>query len=204
MGMYHNYNNLSQLILQLRPAIDISDNQLYEFCRINRDLRIERTAEGKLLIMSPTGGETSRQNVKLVVALENWAEKDGSGIVTESSGGFILPNGAMRAPDAAWTKRSRYCKLGDEERRKFLPLCPDFVAEIRSPSDQLAALEKKMAEYIANVVSLWWLVDPDAGVVYVYRHGRPVERFETPTAVSGEEILPGFEFHPKKLWDLAV
>jgi len=180
------------LPMRVRLAARLGDEALFEFCRINRDLRIERTKEGDLVIMSPTGGETGRRNFALTGALCVWAAGDGSGVGFDSSTGFILPNGAERAPDVAWVRKSRWDSLTSEQRRKFVPLCPDFVIELRSPSDELDELKLKMQEYMENGATLGWLIDPDARRVYVYRAGAVVECLEGPDAVSGEPLLPGF------------
>jgi Uma2 family endonuclease len=128
----------------------MTDEQFYEFCRINRDLRIERTAEGDLVIAPPAGGRTSARNAEITFQLGQWAKGDGRGVAFDSSGGFRLPSGATRSPDAAWVGRSRLEKLRDEEKEKFLPLCPDFVIELRSPSDAIGTLRVKMKEYMAE------------------------------------------------------
>ena len=142
------------LPMRVRLAARLGDEALFEFCRVNRDLRIERTKEGDLVIMAPTGGETGRRNFALTGALSAWAAQDGSGVGFDSSTGFILPNGAERSPDVAWVKRERWERLTADQRRKFVPLCPDFVIELRSPSDEIEDLKLKMQEYIENGASL--------------------------------------------------
>ncbi len=133
------------LLLYMQPVIDLTDDdRFYEFCQINRELRIERTAEGDLIITPPTGGETSWRNSELTTALTIWARQNGTGVVFDSSGGFRLPNEAMRSPDAAWVKRSRLATLSPEQKKKFLPLCPDFVIELCSPNDRLQDAQDKM------------------------------------------------------------
>ena len=146
------------LTFHLDPVIQLDDDQLYELCRLNRELRIERTAEGGLIVMPPVGGRTSSRNADLVTQLRNWARRDGTGVTFDSSGGFTLPNGAMRAPDAAWVERSRLRELASEQKERFLPLCPDFVIELRSPSDRLPGVEEKMREYMGSGARLGWLV----------------------------------------------
>ena len=142
--------------LLLQPVMNLTDEQLYEFCQLNRDLQIERTDQGELLIMLPTGGETGERNSELNLQLRTWAKRDHNGTTFDSSAGFILPNGAMRSPDAAWVRRSHLATLTKEQKQKFVPLCPDFVIELRSPSDSLRSLHTKMAEYIANGTQLGW------------------------------------------------
>lgn len=190
------------LVVHLRPVIELTDDQFFEFCQINRDLRIERTAEGDLLIMPPAGGETGNRNAALTTLLTSWAWQDGTGVAFDSSTGFTLPNGAMRSPDAAWVKRSRLAALTSEQKVKFLPLCPDFVIELRSPSDSLRSLRAKMREYIENGVQLGWLINPITRRVYVYRPNLPVEQLENPATISGDPILPGFTLDLSKIWEL--
>jgi Uma2 family endonuclease len=188
------------LPLRLQPSVRMSDDALYEFCRMNRELRIERTKEGEIVIMSPTGAETGRRNFDLIVMFGAWARADGSGVGFDSSTGFILPNGAERSPDLAWVKRERWDALNDEQRRKFAPLCPDFVVELRSPSDALAELNVKMLEYVENGASLGWLVDAEERRVYVYRPALPTECLEAPSQLSGEPVLPGLSIETTILW----
>jgi len=189
------------LVLHLRPAIEMTREQLFQFCQLNRDLRIERTAEGDLVIMPPTGGETGARNAKLIAQVIRWAEQDGSGVVFDSSTGFDLPNGATRSPDVAWVKRSRLAALTPEQKQGFLPLCPDFVIELRSPSDPLSTLQEKMEEYRANGAQLGWLIDPVERRVYVYRPGAPVECLDNPTELKGDPVLPGFVLDLEAVWE---
>lgn len=201
MGKSQLYSENLPLLLYMHPVVDLTDDdQLYEFCQLNRELRIERTAEGNLMIMTPTGGETSWRNSELIIALGNWAKQERRGVVFDSSGGFILPNGAMRSPDAAWVKRSRLAALAPAQKKKFLPLCPDFVIELRSPSDRLEDLQDKMLEYLDNGLALGWLIDPEDRRVYLYRPPGQVERLENPSEISGEQILPGFVLNVQAIW----
>ena len=132
------------VVLRLRPVIELSGEQLLELSSLNDDLRLELTAEGELIVMTPSGGESSRRKLELTVQLGIWTRRDGTGVAFDSSGGFILPNGAIRSPDASWVERSRYEALTPEQREKYLPLCPEFVIELRSPSDRLVTLQEKM------------------------------------------------------------
>ena len=191
----------SGFLLHLRPVIELTDDQLFELCQMNQDLRIERTAEGDLVIMAPEGGETNNRSITLVTVLTQWAWQDGTGVTFGSSGGFTLPNGAVRAPDAGWVLRSRLATLTTEQKQKFLPLCPDFVVEIRSPSDRLSTVQAKMQEYRANGARLGWLIDPQRRTVYVYRPNQPVERLEHPATISGDPVLPGFVLDLQKIWE---
>lgn len=189
------------LVLHMRPALEMDERQFFEFCQLNGNLRIERTAEGDLEIMPPAGWESSNQNATLTHLITAWALKDGTGAVSDSSGGFILPNGATRAPDAAWVRKSRLQTLTAEQKRRFLPLCPDFAIELRSPSDSLAVLQEKMREYIDNGTALGWLLDAPNKQVYVYRPNAEVERLDRPTTLSGEPELPGFVLDLSMVWE---
>ena len=180
------------LELRMPPAIDMSREQFFQFCQLNRDVRIERNAEGGIAVMAPTGGETGARSVLLVAALHRWAEPDGAGVAFDSSTGFELPNGAVRSPDAAWVLRSRLAQLSAEDKAGFLPLCPDFVIELLSPSDSRAALRRKMQEYRANGARLGWLIDPPRRQVTVYRADGSLEQRAGPGVVTGGTVLPGF------------
>ena len=187
------------LTLDVKSA-GLTDEQFYQLCADNRELRLELTAERELVIMPPTGGETGRRNNRLTQRLANWAEKDGTGEAFESSTGFNLPNGAKRSPDASWIQRSRWESLTKAQREEFIPLCPEFVVELRSRKDRLSTLQAKMEEYIQNGAELGWLIDPRSKRVYVYRSGRPVECLENPSTLSGEPVLPGFLFNVSEIW----
>ncbi len=188
------------LIIQLRPVINLSDDQFLAFCSINGDLQFERSAEGELLIMTPAGWETGVRNADLVAQFVTWSKHDGTGTVTDSSGGFRLPNSAIRGPDVAWTRKSRSARASSEQRAKFLPMSPDFALELRSPSDTLTDLQEKMEEYIKNGVRLGWLLDPKPKHVYIYRPNAPVERLENPESLSGDPVLPGFVLDLREIW----
>jgi Uma2 family endonuclease len=188
-------------LVHLRPVIELTDDQLFELCQINQELWIERTAEGDLVIMAPEGWETGNRSMALGTLLTQWAWQDGTGVTSGSSAGFILPNGAMRAPDAAWVLRSRLVGLTADQKQKFLPLCPDFVVEIRSPSDRLSTVQAKLQEYIDNGARLGWLIDPASRMVYVYRPNQPVEHLENPTTISGEPVLAGFVLDLQRIWE---
>jgi Uma2 family endonuclease len=188
------------ITLDFNPVLrKINDDDFFEFCQANRDLRIERTKEGELIIMPPTGGETGGRNFELTGVFRNWVKSDGTGKGFDSSTCFTLPNGAMRSPDLSWVKLDRWNALTDEERKKFL-LCPDFVVELRSPSDIVDALKEKMEEYIENGAQLGWLIDPVAKKVYIYRPQSQLEVREGPTQISGEPLLKGFALVMKDIW----
>ncbi len=189
------------LLVHLRPVFEMTDEQFEELCRINRDLGIEMTAEGDLIIMPPTGGRTGRRNNLLAKALLRWEEQDPSGLSFDSSTGFTLPSGAKRSPDASWVKRSRLAQLTEEEKEKFLPLCPDFVIELRSASDSLADLQAKMREYIEGGAELGWLIDPQGKHVFVYRADKSMEQLNDPEALTGDPVLKGFVLALKSIWE---
>ena len=190
----------SPLVLHLHPIINLTDEQFFEFCQINRDLRIERTATGELLIMPPTGSDTGNRNAKLNQQLANWTDADGTGIEFDSSSGFTFPNGAKVSPDAAWVKLERWNALTPEQQKTFAPICPDFVVELRSVSDNLTPLKTKMQEYIDNGALLGWLIDRKKRQVYIYRPGVAVECLDNPATISGESVLPGFVLDLSKIW----
>ena len=189
------------LVLHFRPAVKMTEDQFFEFCQINRFWRIERTAQEDILIMSPVGGEGSSRNAGLSAQLWAWAEQDGTGVAFESSAGFTLPNGATRSPDAAWVRKSRLRNVSAEQKEKFLPLCPDFVVELRSATDRLPTLKAKMQEYIENGALLGWLIDPRPRQVYVFRPHTEAERLEEPDTLSGAPELPGFVLDLRRIWD---
>ena len=152
-------------------------------------------------MMAPAGGETGGRNANLVTDLNIWARINKQGIVFDSSTGFDLPNGASRSPDAAWVRRERLAQLTASQKRKFLPLCPDFVIELRSATDSLRAAQDKMAEWVANGVELGWLIDPVERNVYVYRPGQPMEKLQNPATISGEPVLPDFGLDLATVWN---
>lgn len=188
------------LVVHTRPVIDMDDEQFFQFCQLNRDLQIERTADGDIMIMAPEAGSSGSGSSELTISLGVWARVDGTGRVFGPSTGFKLPNGATRSPDVAWVRTERLDRLTDEEWHKFLPLCPDFVLELRSPSDALRTLQKKMEEYRENGAQLGWLLDPETQRVHVYRPGLTVEILDQPVSVSGEPLLRGFMLDVPKIW----
>jgi Uma2 family endonuclease len=188
------------LPLRIRPATPVSDEDLWELSRANRDLRIERTAEGEIIVMPPTGGKTGRRNAALVVAIGAWAREDGTGLVFDSSTGFRLANGAERSPDVAWVRRARWDALTEVQQEGFPPLCPDFVVELRSRSDDLDDLHSKMREYIENGATLGWLLDPASQTVWVYERGiEPISLVQAST-LSGEPTLRGLAVELAVIW----
>jgi Uma2 family endonuclease len=155
--------------IDLRPFIELSDEQFYQLCCNHPDLQFERSATGDLIIMSPTGGETSKRNSDINADLVFWNRRTGLGYVFDSNGGFILPNGAIRAPDLSWVQKDRWDVLPLEQREKFPPICPDFVVELMSKSDRLSVIQAKMSEYMENGAQLGWLINPEAKQVEIYR-----------------------------------
>ncbi|MBD2360370.1 Uma2 family endonuclease [Anabaena minutissima FACHB-250] len=188
------------IVLQLPSAIAINDDQFYEFCQLNHDFRIERNAIGELIIMPPTGSETDESNFNLIGQLWVWTKQDGTGVGFGSSGGFTLPNGAVRSPDAAWIKRTHWEAIPLELRKRFAPICPEFVIELRSESDNLRILQDKMQEYINNGTQLGWLIDRKQRQVFIYRPHTNVELLDNPHTLSGEPLLPGFVLDLSQVW----
>ncbi len=184
------------------PKNGMNEDQFFQFCAINDDWQIERTAEGEILIMSPSGGGASRGESLIFYALHTWAEKDGRGVAFGSSAGFRLPNKAIRAPDAAWVRKSKLSSLSKHEKETFLPICPDFVVEYRSASDRLPRLKTKMEEYIANGARLGWLIDRISRRVFIYRPGRRIEERKAPATLSADPELPGFVLDLANLWTI--
>ena len=180
--------------------IDLSDRQYWDLCHQNRDLRFERAATGELIVMSPTGGETGRRNSSINAQLSVWNDRTGLGVVFDSSTGFKLPKGGDRAPDASWVARARWNALTAEQREGFLPLCPDFVIELRSRTDTVSSLQAKMQEYLDNGVQLGWLVDPKRKVAEIYRPELAVEILSQPLQLSGDPVLPGFVLDLTNIW----
>ncbi len=176
----------------LQLSIDLTDEQFFLLCQNNRDLRFERTASGEIIIMPPTGGETSNRNIEIAYQLQAWSRQNNLGKAFDSNGGFTLPNGAVRAPDASWLKLERWEALTPQQRQKFLPLCPDFVVELRSPTDSVKQTQEKMQEYIDNGAWLGWFIDAKTRRVEIYRPNQDVELLENPASLSGEDVLPGF------------
>lgn len=183
---------MTALTLNLEPVLHLSNEQFYQLCRVNPEVKFERTAQGELIIMPPTGGETGNRNIKLSARLEIWAERDGTGLAFDSSTMFQLPNGAHRSPDAAWVRLDRWQALTPSEKETFSPICPDFVVELCSPSDSLKAIQAKMQEYLENGSQLGWLIDPKGQQVEIYRPGDAQEVLQSPATLSGEAVLPGF------------
>lgn len=181
-------------------SVGMTDEQYFQLCRANRDLRFERSAKGELIIMPPAGGKSGGRNFRLTQQLANWTDTNDLGTGFDSSTGFKLPNGADRSPDAAWVRLERWKALTAEEQDRFVPLCPDFVAELRSKTDSIKGLRLKMQEYLDNGAQLGWLIDPQARKVEIHRPGLPVEVLDNPERLSGEPVLPGFVLNLAPIW----
>lgn len=181
-------------------SLRLTATQFGQLCSDNRDLRLELTSEGELIVMPPAGSKTGLLNARINQRLANWADTDLTGVCFDSSTGFSLPNGATYSPDSAWISRDRWDALTAEEQEGFAPLCPDFVMELRSHSDSLSRLRNKMLEYIENGAILAWLIDPVHRRVWIYRPGNEPEVLENPEIVSGEPLLRGLLLNLRELW----
>ena len=186
-------------LIGLRHSL-VTPEQFERLCARYRELRLELTSTGELIVMPPAGSETGRRDSSLTYQLEAWSRQHGTGVGFASSAGFTLPNGAIRAPDAAWINREKWDRLTKRQKENFAPVCPDFVVEIRSPSDNLTELYLKMLEYLENGTSLGWLIDPFKRQVYVYAPNQEPIVLENPETVSGEPLLPGFKLNLTELW----
>ncbi|BAZ81559.1 MAG: Uma2 family endonuclease [Sphaerospermopsis sp.] len=191
---------MTAITINLNPIVRFTDDQFYQLCRKNPDVKFERNAKGELLVMSPTGGETGRINSEINADFGVWNRQTKLGVCFDSSTCFKLPNGANRSPDVAWIKKERWDSLTTEEKTKFPPIAPDFVLELMSPTDSLQETQKKMQEYMENGVKLGWLINPKTRQVEIYRLGKPVEILTAPLELSGEDILPGFILNMAIVW----
>ncbi|MBC7797697.1 MAG: Uma2 family endonuclease [Pyrinomonadaceae bacterium] len=182
----------------------MNDDEFYEFCQRNENWRVEMDKSGNLIIMPNTGGKTGIRNTKITMRLGIWAENAKNGVVFDSPTTFALPDGSKRSPDSCWVKTERWNALSEIDKEKFPPLCPDFVIELRSKSDSLKKLKRKMLEYIENGAELGWLIDPFGRDVYVYRSQNLVENepeiLDDPKTISGESVLQGFELDLTEIW----
>lgn len=179
----------------------INDDEFLKLSRENQDLQIEMTKDGDLIIMPGTGGLTGNRNARIIARAVIWAEEDGTGVTFDSDTIFRLPNGAKRLPDFSWVKNEKWNSLDKTDKEKIVPFAPDFLIELRSPTDFLEDLQAKMQEYIENEVSLGWLIDPTTHKVYVYRSNQAVEILENPMEVSGEPLLKGLVLNLKEIWE---
>ncbi|WP_449416759.1 Uma2 family endonuclease [Phormidium nigroviride] len=201
--MLETLTKLETICIELPTAIAlyVTPEQFEAIALANRDLRLERTAAGELIVNPPTGGESGQRNFSMTGQLARWYEEhEDLGEAFDSSTGFRLPNGADRSPDVSWVRRERWEALTPQQRKGFVPLCPDFVVELRSESDSLRSLQTKMQEYIDNGARLGWLIDPKNRRVEIYRSGSEVEVLENPSELSGEDVLPGFILNLMRVW----
>ncbi len=180
-------------------TLQVTSDEFAAIAAANQDLRLERTADGELIVNPPTGGESGRRNIKIGRYLDEWTDTYG-GVCFDSSSGFELPNGATRSPDASWVSHDRWDALTQDEKEGFVPLCPDFVIELRSKTDQMRTLQDKMREYIENGTRLGWLIDPQNQKVEIYRSGQDIIVLDHPSQLSGEDVLPGFTLDIKRVW----
>lgn len=182
-----------------KSILSLNDDELFELCSANSELVIERNNKGDLIIMSPSGSKTGNRNLRIAGALLYWNDQTNLGYAFDSSAGFRLPDGSMFSPDCAWIEKSRWEQLSAEEQEKFAPLCPDFIVEIKSPSDSIKYLKEKMILWINNGCKLGWLIDPEEKKTYVYRADGSIQISDFEHSLSGENVLPGFNFDLKKL-----
>ncbi|TAF06846.1 MAG: Uma2 family endonuclease [Nostocales cyanobacterium] len=183
---------MTSVTLQIPKSLKFTDDEFVEIVDANKDLRLELSSEGELIVMSPTGGETGNRNFEMCLDLGFWNRKNNLGKAFDSSTGFKLPNGGTRSPDVSWIKIETWNALTPEQRKKFLPLCPDFVIELVSESDDLEDTQAKMREYINNGLRLGWLINPKDKQVEIYRQNQEVEVLQSPKSLSGEDVLLGF------------
>ena len=187
-------------------SIQLTMQQFYRLCQDNTDLKFERNSNGDLIIMPPVGGNAGNRNGRIIQQLFNWADRDGTGIAFDSSTGFVLPNGANRSPDAAWIPLKRWNALQPQQQDRLIPLCPDFVVELLYPINAMATIREireitqKMQEYIDNGTQLGWLINLKSQEVEIYRQSRRVDIIDSPTTLSGENILPGFALQLDRIW----
>ena len=191
------------LTIRFEPVIEMTGELFEQFCALNDDLRIERTAEGVIELMPPVYSDTGAKELDIGADLKVWARSDASGVAFGSNTGFTLSNGAMRSPDASWILRTRLDSLTSEEKRGFSSICPDFVIELRSESDRLSVLQDKMEEYMANGAQLGWLLDPLQMQAHIYRPGTQPEILDAPESLSADPELPGFTLDLKPIWEPA-
>ena len=191
---------METIAINFPKNLKLSDDQFEDLISANRDSKFELTATGELLIMSPTGGETGNRNFELYIDLGNWNRKKGLGKAFDSSTGFQLPNGAKRSPDLSWITLEKWNALNPAQRRKFLPICPDFVVELVSESDDLKEIEEKMQEYLDNGLGLGWLMIPKTRQVQIYRPQQTLEILESPLSLSGESVLVDFVLDLTPIW----
>ena len=191
---------MTNLIVDFSSVLDLTDEQFFQLCQKNKEIRFERNAKGDLIIVPLMGGETGIINAEICGNLGIWNRQTKLGVVFNSSAGYQLPNGANRSPDASWIPIEKWNNLTPEQRTKFLPFCPDFLIELMSPSDSLSDTREKMKEYLENGMQLGWLINPKNRQVEIYRAGKDVEILDSPKTLSGEDVLPGFILDMTRIW----
>jgi Uma2 family endonuclease len=192
---------MTAVIVNLNPIIELTDEQFYQLCRANSDVKFERNVKGELIIMPPTGGGTGKRNIELAADLVIWNRQSRLGVCFDSSTCFRLPQGGDRSPDVSWILQSRWDSLTPDEQEKFPPICPDFVLELMSPSDNSKITQEKMQEYLDNGIRLGWLINRRTQTVEIYRQGQEVEVLQSPATLSGEDVLPGFVLNLQAIWE---
>ncbi|MDB9511126.1 Uma2 family endonuclease [Kamptonema animale CS-326] len=192
---------MNAVTIDFNSVIKITDEQFYQLCQDNPDVKFERNAKGEIIVMPPTGGETGNRNFEISVDFGIWNRQTKLGVCFDSSTCFKLPNGADRSPDVSWIKQERWDTLTPEQKEKFPPIAPDFVLELMSPTDTLKETQSKLQEYIDNGVRLGWLINRKTRRVEIYRQGQDVEVLQSPTELSGEDVLPGFVLNLQTIWD---
>ncbi|MBW4645021.1 MAG: Uma2 family endonuclease [Goleter apudmare HA4340-LM2] len=195
-------NLFSTLAVNIPPnlTLTVSHEQFVELALANRDLQLERTATGELIVMPPTGSDTGKRNFDIAGQLWLWNRQTRLGVAFDSSSGFHLPNGSDRSPNAAWIRQDRWDALSIEQQETFAPICPDFVLELRSKNDSIEKLRAKMREYIENGARLGWLIDRQNQQVEIYRPGQDVEVLNHPVSLLGEDVLLGFVLDLTDVW----
>ncbi|MGF1496592.1 MAG: Uma2 family endonuclease [Elainellaceae cyanobacterium] len=191
---------LTTVPVNIPKTLRITDEQFLEFIKANPELRLERAATGELIAMPPTVSESGSHNSELIADVALWNRQARLGRVFDSSSSFRLPNGAIRSPDVAWVERARWDALTSEQQQGFAPLCPDFVIELMSKTDTLENIQQKMAEYLENGCRLGWFINPNTRTVEIYRPERAVKTLSFDQRLSGEDVLPGFELMPVKIF----
>ena len=187
------------LVMRLSPAFDLNADTFFHVAQLNKDLRMELSAEGDLIVMPPAGGNTGSRNSTLTYYFEAWSRRDKRGKIFDSSTGFRLPNGAVRSPDVSWVSKAKLDTLTYEQMEKYPPICPEFVLELRSPTDRLSVVKEKMQEYMENGAELGWLIDPQERCVYIYTPDGVEEQVE-PQEVRGTGVLEGFRLELEDIW----
>lgn len=191
---------MNTVTINFNSVVKLTDDQFYQLCRNNPDVKFERNAKGEIIVMPPTGGETGNQNSEINADFVIWNRQIKLGKVFDSSTCFKLPNGADRSPDVSWIKQERWDALTPEQKEKFPPIAPDFVLELMSPTDTLKETQSKLQEYMDNGVKLGWLINRKTRRVEIYRQGQEVEVLQSPTELSGEEVLPRFVLNLQTIW----